>query len=119
MAAMLIYFAYFKGWIFNNFENISPQQAHTLLEQSSDILLVDVRSKKKFTQYHIKNAMHIEMNELDSCKIDAQKVLIYSERGERSVQASRVLATRSFDVLNLEGGLVFWVRAGYELEKNN
>ncbi|CAA6810604.1 MAG: Sulfurtransferase [uncultured Sulfurovum sp.] len=117
MAIMLTYFAYYKGWILNNFENISPQKAYALLEQSSDILLVDVRSKKEFSKDHIKNSIHIQMNELVFKEIKSQKILVYSERGERSVEASRVLSKRGFQVFNLEGGVVFWIRAGYELEE--
>ena len=46
---------------------------------------------------------------------DGKKTLVYSERGEVSVEASRILAKRGFEVLNLEGGVVFWIRAGYKV----
>ena len=117
MAMMLVYFAYFKGWIFNDFQNISPRDAYVLLEKSSDILIVDVRSKEEFFKDHLSKAISIPLEELEDKVIESQKLLVYSERGERSVEASRVLAKRGFQVFNLEGGVVFWIRAGFEVVK--
>ena len=117
MAAMLAYYAYFKGWIFNDFENISPKIAHTLLEKSSDITVIDVRSKKEFEKDHLKDALSLPLETLKELNINTKKVLVYSERGERSVEASRILAKKGFEVLHLEGGVVFWIRAGYKVVK--
>jgi rhodanese-related sulfurtransferase len=117
MALMLGYFAYFKGWILKDFENISPQEAHALLEKDKNITLVDVRSKKEFEKDHIDGAVHASMDSLDTFT-SSKKLLLYSERGERSVKASRILSDRGFKVFNLKGGVVFWIRAGYEVVKN-
>ena len=119
MATMLAYFAYFKGWIFADFENISPQKAHTLLEQKSDFTLLDVRSSKAFNKDHLETAISIPFSFLSQANITTNKVLIYSERGELSIEASRILTKRGFEVLNLEGGVVFWIRAGYDMTKPN
>ncbi|CAA6819823.1 MAG: Sulfurtransferase [uncultured Sulfurovum sp.] len=118
MTAMLAYFAYFKGWILSDFENISPQEAYVLLQKPSNILLVDVRSQKEFDKDHIENALHFRMDKLQEIELGTKKILLYSERGERSVEASRILAKKGFKVLNLEGGVVFWIRAGYEVKHN-
>lgn len=117
MATLLIYFAYFKGWIFANFKHISPQTAHHLLAKPKNITLIDVRSHKAFEKDHIKNAISIPLAQINEEKISSKQLLVYSERGEDSVEASRLLSKRGFEVLNLEGGVVFWIRAGYELEK--
>ena len=115
MAALLGYYAYFKAWIFADFENISPQEAYSLLTNSNDITLIDVRSKEAFQKDHIVNATSMPLAFLNEHNISAKRVLVYSERGELSVEASRLLAKRGFEVLNLEGGVVFWIRAGYEM----
>jgi rhodanese-related sulfurtransferase len=117
MALMLGYFAYFKGWILKDFENISPQEAHALLENDKNITLVDVRSKKEFEKDHIKGAVHVPMKSLEKFE-SSKKLLVYSERGEASVKASRSLSERGFKVLNLKGGVVFWIRAGYDVVKD-
>ena len=116
MAVMLGYFAYFKGWIVKEFENVSPQEAYALLENDKNITFVDVRSKKEFEKDHIRGAVHASMNTLETFE-SSKKLLVYSERGERSVEASRILTKRGFQVLQLEGGVVFWIRAGYEVVK--
>jgi rhodanese-related sulfurtransferase len=86
-----------------------------------------VRSKEAFDKDHIKNSISIPIKNLDSFFFDSslrlgsvndgKKLLVYSERGEVSVEAARLLAKRGFEVLNLEGGVVFWIRAGYEVER--
>ena len=119
MALMLGYFAYFKGWIFSDFENISPQKAHKLLTSPNKIVLIDVRSKKEFEKDHIEGAISLPMEMVDipnTYTSEHRKVLVYSDRGERSVEASRILSKRGYKVLNLEGGVVFWVRAGYKVD---
>jgi len=121
MVALLSYFAYFKGWIFSDFENISPKEAHALLSKSNDIIFVDVRSKEAFEKDHIKGAISIPLESFSHQSLrlrsvnDEKKLLVYSERGEVSVEASRILSKRGFEVLNLEGGVIFWIRAGYAL----
>jgi rhodanese-related sulfurtransferase len=120
MAALLGYFAYFKGWIFADFENISPLEAHALLQKSNDILLIDVRSKKAFDKDHLKGAKHIPLGEISSREIRNTELIVYSERGEDSVKAARILSRRGYVVWNLEGGVVFWIRAGYDvIDKND
>ena len=117
MAGLLGYFAYFKGWIFSDFDNITPQTTHEMLSVSNKIVLIDVRSKKEFEKDHIKGARHISMDLIATKSIRDAEIIVYSERGERSVQAARILSSRGYEsVFNLEGGVVFWIRAGYEVQ---
>ncbi len=116
MALMLGYFSYFKGWVFSDFKNVSPQEAHALLENDKNITFIDVRSKEEFEKDHIKGAVHVPMKSLEKLS-SPEKLLVYSERGERSIEASRILSKRGYEVLNLEGGVVFWIRAGYKVVK--
>ena len=117
MALMLGYFAYFKGWVFSGSTNISPQKAHILLEQPNRPLLLDVRSKKEFKKDHLKGAISVPLEEISKFNTKAKELLVYSERGELSVEASRILS-KKYRVFNLEGGVVFWIRAGYEVVKD-
>ena len=116
MAGLLGYFAYFKGWIFADFDNISPKNAHAQLSTPNKIVLIDVRSKKEFDKDHIEGARHISMELIDTEAIRDAEIIVYSERGERSVEAARILSSRGYEsVSNLKGGVVFWMRAGYAL----
>ena len=118
MALMLGYFAYYKGWVFSDFKNISPQEAHLLLEKPNKILLLDVRSKKEFEKDHLEGARSVPFALIGTTEFRDSEILVYSERGELSVEASRILSKRGYgDVYNLEGGVVFWIRAGYKVIK--
>jgi len=115
MVMLLSWFAYFKGWVLKDFKNISPQEAHALLENSHNITLVDVRSKKEFDKDHLEGAVSFPLENLSELNVTASKLLVYSERGELSVDAARILSNRGYKVLNLEGGVVFWIRGGYKV----
>jgi len=116
MAGLLGYFAYFKGWILADFNNITPQNAHKILDAPNKIVVIDVRSKKEFDKDHLKGARHISMDLIATEAIEDSEILVYSERGERSVEAARILSRRGYaSVYNLEGGVVFWIRAGYKV----
>ncbi len=122
MSVMLGYFAYSKGWIFNDFENISIDEAKHLIESDKNLTLLDVRSVSEYQKDYIAKAINIpfvklkqSLAQLDSVK--STKILVYSERGERSVKASRLLSTHGFTVLHLKGGMVFWIRKGYVVSR--
>lgn len=121
MATMFGYFAYSKGWIGSDFKNITPQEAHHLLEHNASITWVDVRSLSEFNKDHIKGAIHVAMEDLNHIPLFEENttLLVYSERGERSIEAARLLAKRGFNILHLQGGVVFWVRAGYKIQKQS
>ena len=120
MVMLLGWFAYFKGWIFANFTNISPQNVHELLSKPNKLLLIDVRSKEAFAKDHLENARNIPLEELEKAPIEDIEMIVYSERGEDSVNASRILSNRGYQgVYNLEGGVVFWIRAGYGVVKDS
>ena len=117
MALLFGYFAYTQGWLERDFKNISPQEAHALLQRDNNISLIDVRSLKEFQKDHIVGALHAPMESLQTFPpfVEGKALVVYSERGERSMEASRILAKRGFRVLQHKGGVVFWIRAGYKL----
>jgi len=116
MAALLGWFSYFKGWIFSDFKNISPQELHSLLSSPHKVLLIDVRSSKEFKKDHLQNAINIPLEKLLDATIRSSEIVVYSERGELSVEAARILSHRGYQsIRNLEGGVVFWIRAGYDV----
>ena len=120
MAGMLGWFFYSQGWILANFQNVSPQEAKKLLEEDKNLTLVDVRSIDDFKKDFIEGAVNVPLSKL---KIDTslmqkyknRKILLCSERGEESIEVARLLKNRGYTFLNLKGGIVFWLRAGYVL----
>lgn len=110
-------FAYTKGWIFTNFESITPQQAQELIKAGENVAIVDVRTPDEFTQEHIEGALLIPLQTLDKnlaliAGVKNQKIIVYCHSGNRSVSASRILANNGFTPLNLKGGISEWKAQG-------
>jgi len=124
MLIMLGYFSYTQGWILSRFENISPQEAQELIVRDKNISIIDVRSRNEYKKDYIEGAINMPFSEIkdDLSQIEAYKkytILLYSERGKRSTDMARILSKNGFEVLNLKGGIVFWLRNGYLLKKSN
>ncbi len=118
--AIAIYFAYSKGWIFTNFESITPQQAHSLLQNDENVTLLDVRTPEEFAQEHIEGATLIpvqvlseKLSELQSVK--GNKIIVYCHSGNRSVTASRILVKNGFTPINVKGGITEWKAEGLKV----
>lgn len=107
------YLAYAKGWIFANFESLSPQEASALMKSNKNITVLDVRTPEEFAQEHIKGALLIPVQILNSnlsklSKDKGKKILVYCRSGNRSIAASRILAKNGFIPLNVQGGISQW-----------
>lgn len=120
-AALTIYFAYSKGWIFASFETISPAQAQELLTKEKEkVFLLDVRTPDEFAQGHIQDSTLVpvqllsqNLSELDEIK--NKKIVVYCASGMRSVSASRILSKHGFTVLNMSGGIAQWKSDGFPI----
>lgn len=118
--AIALYFAYSKGWIFTNFESISPKEANTLLQKNENVFLLDVRTPEEFAQDHIEGSTLIpvqvlseNLSQLQSVK--DKKIIVYCHSGNRSVVASRILAKNGFSPLNVKGGISEWKAQGLQV----
>ena len=123
MLLMLGYFSYNQGWIFSNFTNLSTQEAKALIDSDKNLIIIDVRSKDEYKKDYIDGAINIPFDELKDSfvqmkKFQGHKILIYSERGKVSVDSARLLSKEGFNLFNLNGGVVFWLRNGYLLRKD-
>ena len=115
--AIAIYFSYSKGWIFTDFESISPKQAYSLLKNDTNVTLLDVRTPEEFSQEHIEGATLIPLQSLNENlsqlqSVKEKKVIVYCHSGTRSVAASRILVKNGFIPLNVTGGITAWKSEG-------
>ncbi len=115
--ALFGYLAYSKGWIFTNFESVTPQQADKLIKEGENISLLDVRTPDEFTQEHIEGAVLIPLQTLDKnlaliANVKNNKIIVYCHSGNRSIAASRILVKNGFTPLNLKGGITEWKAQG-------
>lgn len=113
-----LYFAYAKGWIFADFESITPQQAHTLLENDKNVFLLDVRTQDEFSKEYIEGATLIPVQVLSENlsklqNVKSKKIIVYCHSGNRSVAASRILVKNGFIPLNVKGGISQWKNEGF------
>lgn len=121
MIGLLAYFAYTKGWIFANFESITPRQAYALLEKDSNVTLLDVRTPSEFKQEHIQGAQLIPLQVLGENLAKLQddknkKIIVYCQIGNRSISASRILEKHGFTPLNVKGGIGAWKNEGLAVQ---
>jgi rhodanese-related sulfurtransferase len=122
MAGLLVWFAYTKGWIFANFESISPKQALTLLDNDDNVTLLDVRTPKEFKSGHLQDATLIPLSRLEEnleklTPYKNRKIIVYCRSGNRSVSASRILEKHGFTPLNVKQGIVGLLGEGATLRK--
>ena len=121
MALLLGYFAYIRGWILTDFESLIPKEIASLIQkEENNISLLDVRTLLEFDREHIKNAEVIPLNLLSDSlnkleNIKNKKIIVYCHSGSRSIKASRILRAEGFTPINMQGGLIEYKKAGFEV----
>jgi rhodanese-related sulfurtransferase len=95
-------------------ENLSPQEAWSLLQQNTDVVLIDVRTKIEHSFIgHPLNAIHVAWKEAPDWQINAQfvtdikkivpakntPILLLCRSGQRSLDAAKALEEAGFSRL--------------------
>lgn len=107
----------------NKAVQLQPSQATRLMNNSSDALVLDIRSADEFAKGHIKGALNIPLVDLKGGtdklkKYIGKPVLIYCNSGSTSMRAGKILQDKGFDkVNNLAGGISSWKEASLPLTK--
>ncbi len=93
---------------------VNVDQFKTLMNTTTDYILLDVRTPQETALGKIEDALEIDyksqefessVNQLDPNKV----VLIYCRSGKRSMKAARVLEQKGFKkIYNLDGGFLKW-----------
>jgi len=99
-------------------KNVTPEEAKRLYEEG--VPFVDVREVEEYAQARIPGAALLPLSEFMARYGEIPKdrpVVLYCRTGNRSWQAAAWLASLGYDqVLNLEGGIVRWYRAGLPVD---
>jgi len=107
-----IYVLYSKGIIMANFESVSPKVAYEMIQNDTNLTLLDVRTPEEFKKDgRIAGAKLIPLGQLSKNlhMLDkSKKVLVYCHSGSRSTSASRILGKNGFTVINMSGGISSW-----------
>jgi rhodanese-related sulfurtransferase len=99
------------------YKTISVSDARAMMQSSSNVSIVDVRTPEEYVQGHLKGAINIPLSDLP-LRIGGleqnRPILVYCQTGYRSAQASSILVKAGFaKVYNLEGGIIAWINSGY------
>ena len=101
---------------------VDAKKAAQILKEQKPILL-DVRTRREFKRGHIKDALLIPVQELQTRlkELSAYKhtdILIYCATGNRSTVASKILIDNGFKrIINMRYGIAQWSRNKYPIEE--
>ena len=103
--------------------NVNPDQAEKILRQQTNIIILDVRTPKEFSEGHLTGATNIDFFSPDFSeklsKLDKDKsYLVHCAVGGRSAKARDKMKAMKFNsIYHLEGGMKAWEEAGKKVEK--
>lgn len=100
-------------------EEIDSETLHRRLIDGERVRLVDIRSLGEVAQGAIRGSDHLPMHliplRLSELPRD-EEVVLYCRSGARSYHACTYLMQQGYTrVVNLRGGIVAWVRHGFEV----
>ena len=106
------------------FRDIGVREAKALLANPPEgLIILDVRTPQEFREGHLAGARNLDFfgaafeSEAGALPGDAP-VLLYCRSGRRSAAAAEALAaTGRGRILNMDGGIEGWKKAGLPLEK--
>ena len=104
--------------------DLAPEvDVHTVAEvkDRDDVYVLDVREQWEYNEGHIPGVTLLPLGELparmDEIPTD-KEVIVTCRSGNRSGQATDFLRQNGFDnVHNMQGGIVAWEQAGYEVSR--
>ena len=101
-----------------SYEQITQEEAKQIMDTTEGYILLDTRTREEYDQSHIPGALLIPHTEIAQRAEEAlpdkdQVILVYCRSGNRSKQASEVLAELGYTHVKEFGGIHTWP---YEVE---
>lgn len=90
---------------------VSYEEAKRMLEEDSNVIILDVRTPQEYAQLRIPNSKLIPLDELRYAYKDLpkdKKYIVYCRSGERSAFATYFLRHMGYEAYNLAGGILIW-----------
>jgi len=110
------------GYYFGEYGDVTIEQAKILIEEKSELVIVDVRTIAEYEEGHIEGSLNICVgcdpeNILDHLNPE-DEILLYCQSGLRSAIALRILFENGYStVYNMQEGISAWIDAGFPVVK--
>lgn len=96
-----------------SYEQISMDEAIALMEESTNYIILDVRTQQEYEEKHIPGAILIPNETIRGTEPELlpdkdQLILVYCRSGNRSKQASEKLAKMGYTNIKEFGGINDW-----------
>jgi len=95
--------------------SINSEELRQMLEENSEIVLLDVRTEQEFNGElgHMDGAILIPLQSLENryhelYESKDKTIIVYCRSGHRSTTASEFLIGKGFKIKNLSGGIKAW-----------
>lgn len=97
----------------NSYEQISAEQAKTIMDTEKDYVIIDARTEEEFAEGHIEGAILIPEYEIANraekeLPDKEQLILVYCRSGRRSKIASEELVKLGYTNVKEFGGIIDW-----------
>ena len=102
--------------MFDRVPSVDVDGAQSLLADGAELL--DVRRDDEWRAGHAPQAVHVPLDQLPARVGELstdRRVVAVCRSGARSGRATMYLRSLGLDVVNLEGGMQAWVRAGRDV----
>ncbi len=100
--------------------SVSPAEVQKKLGLKTKPYLLDVRQPEEYRSGHIPGAKLIPLSQLNTRMNElpkTQEIICVCRSGNRSMSATRQLASEGYKVTNLQGGMIAWSRSGFPVTK--
>lgn len=107
----------------NDFVTVPVAEFGTRLASDSSALLLDVRRPEEYAEGHLRGAVPLNWLDTDAFKeksvaIDRKRTIyVYCRSGRRSREAAIYLSAKGYKVVDMEGGILAWGKAGCPILK--
>lgn len=96
-----------------SYTQVDAKEAQTMMAESTDYVILDVRTPDEYVENHIKGAINVPNETIGDEEIAAlpdknQQIFVYCRSGNRSKQASEKLVALGYDNIVEFGGIKDW-----------
>lgn len=89
----------------SSFKTIMANDLEQLIRKGTPINLIDVRETFEYQMGHIPGSVNMPLSQFDLVQLDKEKEYhLICQSGNRSNEASKVLASYGFKIVNVMGG---------------